>query len=111
MSLRLAFASLLFGACSLVIDKNDTVWYSENWAHNLNRLDPLTGKVTQVHIEDAVPVNAPGFGNFAISRDGFVWDSRDDNVRKIDPETGKVIQRYPLQVSFSYDSLISADQK
>jgi len=39
--------------------------------------------------------------------DGYVWDSRDYNVRKIDPETGKVLQRYPLQVSFSYDSLIS----
>ncbi len=99
------------GTHAVVIDKNDTVWYSENWGHNLNRLDPLTGKVTQVHIDDAVPVNAPGFGNFAMTRDGFVWDSRDDNVRKIDPETGKIVQRYPLQVSFSYDSLISADQK
>jgi virginiamycin B lyase len=97
------------GTHAVVIDKNDTVWFSENWGHNLNRLDPQTGKITQVHIEDAVPVNAPGFGNFAMTRDGFVWDSRDNNVRKIDPETGKTIQRYPLQVSFSYDSLISAD--
>jgi streptogramin lyase len=99
------------GTHAVVIDKNDTVWYSENWGHNLNRLDPQTGKVTQVHIDDSVPVNAPGFGNFAMTRDGFVWDSRDDNVRKIDPETGRIVQRYPLQVSFSYDSLISADQK
>ena len=43
--------------------------------------------------------------------DGFVWDSRDNNVRKIDPETGKIVQRWPLQVSFSYDNLISADGK
>ncbi len=57
------------------------------------------------------PVNAPGFGNFAMTRDGYVWDSRDDHVRKIDPETGKTIQRWPLQVGFSYDSLISADGK
>jgi len=77
------------------VDKNDTVWFSENWGHNLNKLDPQTGKVTQAHIEDAVPVNAPGFGNFAMTPDGFVWDSRDNNVRKIDPETGKVLQRYP----------------
>jgi virginiamycin B lyase len=97
------------GTHAVVIDKNDTVWFSENWGHNLDRLDPVTGKITQVHIEDAVPVNAPGFGNFAMTRDGFVWDSRDDHVRKIDPETGKTIQRFPLQVSFSYDSLISAD--
>ena len=53
----------------------------------------------------------PGFGNFSMTPDGYVWDSRDFNVRKIDPETGKVVQRYPLQVSFSYDNLISADGK
>jgi streptogramin lyase/cytochrome c5 len=97
------------GTHAVVIDKNGTPWFSENWGHNLDRLDPQTGKVTQVHIEDAVPLNAPGFGNFAMTRDGFVWDSRNNNVRKIDPETGKTVQRYPLQVGFSYDSLISAD--
>ena len=43
--------------------------------------------------------------------DGYVWDSRDFNVRKIDPETGKMVQRFPLQVSFSYDTPISADGK
>ena len=99
------------GTHAVRIDKNDIPWFSENWSHNLNRLDPATGKVTQVHIEDAVPLNAPGFGNFSMTPDGFVWDSRDNNVRKIDPETGKVIERYPLQVSFSYDNLISADGK
>jgi streptogramin lyase/mono/diheme cytochrome c family protein len=99
------------GTHAVVIDKNDTVWFSENWGHNLDRLDPQTGKITQVHIEDVVPVNAPGFGNFSMTKDGFVWDSRDFNVRKIDPETGKTVQRFPLQVSFSYDNLISADQK
>jgi streptogramin lyase/cytochrome c5 len=99
------------GTHAVRIDKSDIPWFSENWGHNLDRLDPATGKVTQVHIEDAVPVNAPGFGNFSLTPDGYVWDSRDNNVRKIDPETGKVIQRYPLQVGFSYDNLISADGK
>ncbi len=99
------------GTHAVRIDKNDVPWFSENWGHNLNRLDPQTGKVTQVKIEDAVPLNAPGFGNFSMTPDGYVWDSRDFNVRKIDPETGKVVQRYPLQVSFSYDNLISADGK
>jgi len=97
------------GTHAVRIDKNDVPWFSENWSHNLNRLDLATGKITQVKIEDAVPLNAPGFGNFSMTPDGFVWDSRDNNVRKIDPETGKVIQRYPLQVSFSYDNLISPD--
>jgi virginiamycin B lyase len=99
------------GTHAVRIDKNDIPWFSENWSHNLNRLDPATGKITQVHIEDAVPLNAPGFGNFSMTPDGYVWDSRDNNVRKIDPETGKVIQRFPLQVSFSYDNLISPDGK
>jgi streptogramin lyase len=99
------------GTHAVRIDKNDVPWFSENWGHNLNRLDPVTGKVTQVHIDDAVPVNAPGFGNFSMTDDGFVWDSRDNAVRKIDPETGKIVQRWPLQVGFSYDNLISADGK
>jgi virginiamycin B lyase len=99
------------GTHAVRIDRNDTPWFSENWSHNLDHLDPQTGKVTQVHIEDAVPLNAPGFGNFSLTPDGYVWDSRNNNVRKIDPETGQVVQRYPLQVSFSYDNLISADGK
>jgi virginiamycin B lyase len=99
------------GTHAVRLDKNDVPWFSENWGHNLDRLDPQTGKVTQVKIEDAVPLNAPGFGNFSLTPDGYVWDSRDFNVRKIDPETGKVVQRFPLQVSFSYDNLISADGK
>src|ERR1700722_13709182 len=99
------------GTHAVVIDKNDVPWFSENWSHNLNHLDLTTGKMTQIHIDDPVPLNAPGFGNFSMTPDGYIWDSRDNNVRKIDPETGKVIQRYPLQVSFSYDNLISADGK
>src|SRR5665213_2045429 len=99
------------GTHAVRIDKNDVPWFSENWSHNLNHLDLTTGKMTQVHIDDPVPLNAPGFGNFSMTKDGYIWDSRDNNVRKIDPETGKVVQRYPLQVSFSYDNLISADDK
>ncbi len=99
------------GTHAVRLDKHDIPWFSENWGHNLNRLDPVTGKVVQAHIEDAVPLNAPGFGNFSLTDDGFVWDSRDYFVRKIDPETGKVVQRFPLQVSFSYDNLISNDGK
>jgi len=97
------------GTHAVVIDKNDTPWFSENWGHNLDRLDPQTGKVTQVAIAASVPLNAPAFGNFAISRDGYVWNSADNYVQKIDPETGKVVQQYPLQANMSYDNLISAD--
>jgi virginiamycin B lyase len=97
------------GTHKVAVDKNGIVWLSENWAHNLDRLDPQTGKITQVRIESSVPLNAPGFGNFGLAPDGSIWDSRDFQVRKLDPETGKILQKYPLQVSFSYDNLISDD--
>jgi mono/diheme cytochrome c family protein len=76
------------GTHAVRLDKHDIPWFSENWGHNLNRLDPVTGKVIQVKVEDTVPLNAPGFGNFSMTDDGYVWDSRDYNLRKIDPETG-----------------------
>jgi virginiamycin B lyase len=99
------------GTHAVNVDKSGIIWYSENWAHNLNRLDPETGHVTQVRIDSPVPLNAPGFGNFAVAPDGSIWDSRDDKIRKIDAETGKILKTWPLQISFSYDSLISADGK
>ena len=99
------------GSHHVIIDKNGIAWISENWAHQLNRLDPKTGKVTQWRIESPTPINAPSFGNFAISPDGFAWDARGGKVRKIDTETGKVVQEWPLQAESSYDSMISYDGK
>ncbi len=99
------------GTHAVHIDQKGIVWYSENWGHNLDRLDPNTGHVTQIHLDSTVPLNAPGFGNFAMTPDGGVWYSRDNLVKKVDSETGKILKEYPLQCSFSYDSLISADGK
>lgn len=99
------------GTHALAVGRDGIIWFSENWAHKLNKLDSHTGIVTQVTIDTPVPLNAPGFGNFALSPDGYVWDSRASRVRKIDPETGTIVQQYPLQVDFSYDSLISRDGK
>ncbi|MGH9679129.1 MAG: c-type cytochrome, partial [Candidatus Acidiferrales bacterium] len=97
------------GTHAEVVDKHGIIWFSENWGHILDRLDPNTGEITQVHVETPSPLNAPGFGNFAMTPDGYVWDSRGGEVRKIDPETGKAVKTYPLQVDHSYDSLISYD--
>ena len=99
------------GTHHAIIDKSGIAWISENWAHQLNRLDPKTGQVTQWRIESKIPINAPSFGNFAMTPDGFVWDSRGGQVRKISSETGKIVQEYPLQADSSYDSLISYDGK
>jgi virginiamycin B lyase len=99
------------GTHHAIIDKSGIAWISENWAHQLNRLDPQTGQVTQFRIESTIPINSGGFGNFAMTADGFVWDSRGGRVRKISSETGKIVQEFPLQVNSSYDSLISYDGK
>jgi streptogramin lyase len=99
------------GTHRITVDKNDIVWFSEPWAHVLDRLDPRTGKITRLPIEVPEPLNVAGFSNFALAPDGFIWDNQDNNVRKIDPETGKILREYPNQVKFSYDNLISADGK
>jgi virginiamycin B lyase len=97
------------GTHHVEVDKNGIVWLSENWSHNLDRFDPQTGRVTQVHLESSVPLSAPAFGNFAIDSAGFIWYDLDFQVRKIDPQTGKILQHYPLQVNESYASLLSYD--
>ena len=90
------------GTHHAVIDKNGIAWISENWAHQLNRLDPRTGDVKQVRIESKTPINAPSFGNFTLDAAGNVWDARADRVAKLDPTTGKVLQEWPLQTNNSY---------
>jgi virginiamycin B lyase len=97
------------GTHHVEVDKNGIVWLSENWSHNLDRFDPQTGRVTQVHLESSVPLSAPAFGNFAIDSAGFIWYDLDFQVRKLDPQTGKILQHYPLQVNESYASLLSYD--
>jgi virginiamycin B lyase len=102
------------GTHRVQVDKNGIVWFSENWAHNLTSLDPGTGKFTQVHIDrpDVLP-NSPGLGNMEMSPDGFIWSNMNGSpggAKKIDPETGKVVQQFPFEGA-SYDSLISADGK
>lgn len=97
------------GTHHAVIDKNGIAWISENWAHQLNRLDPKTGDVKQVLIASKTPINAPSFGNFTLDAAGNVWDARADRIVKMDPNTGKVLQEWPLQANSSYDNTISYD--
>jgi streptogramin lyase/mono/diheme cytochrome c family protein len=99
------------GSHRVIVDKHGIAWISENWAHQLNRLDPTTGKVSQWRLESNTPINAPSFGNFDISPDGYVWEARAKKVLKLDPETGKVVQDWPLQADSSYDNMISYDGK
>jgi len=65
--------------------------------------------VKQVRIESKTPINAPSFGNFTLDAAGNVWDARADKIAKLDPNTGKVLQEWPLQANSSYDNAISYD--
>ena len=97
------------GTHHAVIDKKGIAWISENWAHQLNRLDPKTGEVHQAKIESSTPINAPSFGNFTLDSEGYVWDGRHNLIVKMDPNTGKVLQQWPLQAESTYDNTISYD--
>ena len=92
------------------VDQNDIVWTSENWAHNLNRLDPATGEWKQFHIETGIPTNSPGFSNFAMDAQGFVYETLFDAVVKIDSRNGQIVGRYPFdKISSTYDNIVSHD--
>ena len=94
------------GTHHVVVDRNGKVWASEPWAHNLDIFDPRTEKVSQVPIDSNL---VGGFSNFGLTSDGSIWSNQAGHVQKLDPETGKVLQQYPLQTSSSYDNLISYD--
>ena len=99
------------GTHRVSVDKSDLVWFSENWSHNLTRFDPKAEKFTQIHLEDHdVPINSPGFGNFALGPDDSIWAIRGGSVNKIDRETGKYLKQFRLKkVTSTYDNMISAD--
>jgi virginiamycin B lyase len=98
------------GSHRITVDKNDIVWFSEVWAHNMTKFDPKTEKFTQIQIESSVmPVNSPGFNNFALAPDGYLWYTDDYAAVKIDSETGKFIQKFPMKAPSTYDNAISND--
>lgn len=92
------------------VDQDDIVWTSENWAHNLNSLDPATGEWRQFYIETGSPTNSPGFSNFAMDEQGFVYETLFDAVVKIDSRNGQIVSRYPFdRISSTYDNIVSQD--
>ena len=101
---------VLPGTHRVWVDEKDTVWVSENWSHNLVRLDPKTGQFRRFHFESAGTLNGPGFSNFAMDAEGYVYETLDDGVVKIDRETGKILRHFPLpKVRGTYDNIISYD--
>ena len=92
------------------VDKQDIVWLSENWSHNLTRFDPKTEQFKQFHIDTDSPINSPGFSNFHIDPEGFVWETVNNGVVKIDSSNGEIVKHFPLKrINATYDNILSAD--
>jgi streptogramin lyase/mono/diheme cytochrome c family protein len=99
---------VLSGTHRVWVDERDIVYLSENWRQNLVRLDPNTSQFKVFHIPGGTP-NAPGFSNFAMDPDGFVYETSGDNVIKIDRDSGKIVRAYPIKTGDAYDNLVSRD--
>jgi streptogramin lyase len=103
-------AGVLPGTHWIHVDKDGIVWGSENWAHNLWRLDPKTRDFKRIpwHVREAL--NSPMGGNYAIDPDGYIWKARDRKVTKVDPMTGEpVLSFVTKKFPGTYGSAISKD--
>ena len=94
----------------IYVDKNDIVWGSENWAHNIWRFDPKTEEFTRVPWKVSEPVNSPMGGNYAIDPEGFIWRARNKLVSKVGALSGQPVLSYPLKkFAGTYGSAMSKD--
>jgi streptogramin lyase/mono/diheme cytochrome c family protein len=103
---------LLPGTHRITVDRNDVVWASENWAHNLVRLEPTSGQFTVIPLKAGdEPLNTPGLGNFSIGPDSTIWFARNKAVRKFDSKTGKLLEVVPFTIDLAspYDNIITED--
>lgn len=95
------------------------LWSSQNWAHMLTRIDPVTHELHQIKppprlLEDGTPrpCNMSMGGNWAIAPDGYIWKIRDHLVTKTDPETGEYVETWPVEnVSSTYGTDVTNDNK
>jgi virginiamycin B lyase len=108
---------VLPGTHHVWVDKNDMVWFSENWDHFLTGLDAKTGKMVYRWKVEGGVYNSSAFSNFAMDDAGFVYDSRGDSIAKIDSKTGNVMQKWKYKEASggtytgggTYDSTITPD--
>jgi streptogramin lyase/mono/diheme cytochrome c family protein len=94
------------------VDKADIVWVSENWSHNLTRFDPRTEQFKQFAFETDDPLNSPGFSNFHMDSEGFVYETALRHVVRMDSRSGKVVQKFPFtRINSTYDNIVSFDDR
>ena len=84
--------------------RDGTVWYTAQAAGKLGRLDPATGKVTEVPLGDG---SAPH--GVIVGPDGAPWvtDGGLNAIVRVDPGT-LAVKRYPLPASSGYANLNTA---
>ena len=89
---------VLPGTHWIYVDKNDIVWGSENWAHNIWRLDPEDRASSSASRgRCASPPNTPMGGNYAVDPEGFIWKARERKVSKVAALTGEPVIGYVAQ--------------
>jgi streptogramin lyase/mono/diheme cytochrome c family protein len=99
------------GTHHVYVQKSGDVLFSEPWSHKLLKLDPQSGAMKEVSVAAPFPINSAGMADFDLTPDGFIWASMGGGyaAEKIDPETGKTVQKYAMKVPFSYDGIVSQD--
>jgi streptogramin lyase/mono/diheme cytochrome c family protein len=99
------------GTHHALVEKSGMVLITVPWAHQLLKYDPKTDKFTEMGVEASTRINSAGLADFDVTPDGFIWNSFGGSyaIQKIDPETGKTVEQWPIKVPFSYDSVISWD--
>jgi virginiamycin B lyase len=102
---------ILPGTHRMQVDKNDIVWASENWAHNVVRFDPVANSFNKVGLPSEAPLNAPMGGNLTLGPDGSVWHAQDKAVARFDSKTGKLLERVPFTINLNapYDNIVTDD--
>ena len=91
--------------------KNDIVWGSENWAHNIYRFDPKTEDFTRVPWKVSEPVNSPmrSATTRSIPTDSSGEHAKNQSPR-VDALTGDTVMSFVLKkFSGTYGSAMSRD--
>jgi virginiamycin B lyase len=103
-------ADVLPGTHWIQVDRNDIVWGSENWGHNIYRFDPKTADFKRIPWKVSELVNSPAVGNVAFDPDGFLWRARDKKVTKVDALNGNPVMSFVLKkFAGTYGSAMSRD--
>ena len=91
------------GTHAVIVDQKhgDLVWLSEAWNNKWTKMDSKTGQLTQFN-------DTPN-GNFALAPDGSIWSNKNQAAIRVDPETGKVSNQYPMPGRAAYGVAVSDD--